>query len=238
MNNLISQCNDLMKDCGFSYAICGGYALELFLNKKIRSHSDVDLSIFEEDRAAIVKFLISKGWNLYERLNGSLTGQLRLITDSETVSPLFCIWAIKSDCSFFKIEPETNTENIYNYEIISNEQIYLDFIEILFNKREEDNFVFDSSSSQGKHITRKLSKAILYTTKSIPYLAPEVKLLMIANPVYMDSDYHGTKNQTDFEAVAPKLLKESRDWLINALETAYPDGHKRIEGLKNLEVFG
>jgi hypothetical protein len=77
----------------------------------------------------------------------------------------------------------------------------------------------------------------LYTAESIPYLAPEVKLLMIANPVYMDSDYHGTKNHTDFEAVAPYLPKESRDWLIGALETAYPDGHKWIEALKKSEVF-
>jgi hypothetical protein len=112
-----------MKDCGFSYAICGGYALELFLNKKIRSHSDVDLSVFEEDRANLVDFLRGEGWNLYERLNGSLTGQLRLITDSKAIPPLFCIWAIKPNCSFFKLEPEKAEENVFNYEIIGNEQI-------------------------------------------------------------------------------------------------------------------
>ena len=50
MDNLISECNDFMKNCGFPYAFCGGYALELFLNKKLRPHSDIDISIFEEYR--------------------------------------------------------------------------------------------------------------------------------------------------------------------------------------------
>ena len=66
MFKLISECNDLLKNCGFSYVICGGWALELFMNKKIRPHSDIDISIFNEDRKKIVEFMLGKGWNVFE----------------------------------------------------------------------------------------------------------------------------------------------------------------------------
>jgi hypothetical protein len=69
MIKLISECNDFMKSCKFTYAFCGGHALELFLNKKIRSHSDIDLSIFDEDRKNIVEFIQNQGWNIYKSIS-------------------------------------------------------------------------------------------------------------------------------------------------------------------------
>ena len=50
----------------------------------------------------------------------------------------------------------------------------------------------------------------------------------------MELDYFKTKNRTDFESTAPRLSQESRNWLIDALEKAYPSGHKWIEELRNL----
>jgi len=81
---------------------------------------------------------------------------------------------------------------------------------------------------------QRICTRIIYNDEGIPYLAPEVKLFIITNPVYSESDYHETKNRIDFNSVAPYLPKESKDWLIKALETAYPNGHKRIEQLKKL----
>jgi len=54
MNKIISECNTFLKDCGITYAFCGGHALELFLNKKLRSHSDVDIIVFEKYKNCII----------------------------------------------------------------------------------------------------------------------------------------------------------------------------------------
>jgi len=228
-----------MKNCGFTYAFCGGYALELFLGRKLRPHSDIDTTVFEEDRINAIKFVLNKGWNVYEHRcdwidNKKANAYLRAILNSndKNISNLRSVWAIKPDCSFFKIEPKSGDENIYDYEILNTEQLNFDFIEIIFNKRNDGYFGFDSFTSQGKNITRELDKAILYTDKGIPYLAPEVKLLMISHPAYLTSEYHKVKNQIDFDSTAPYLPDESREWLINALETAYPDGLERIDQLK------
>lgn len=241
MIKLISECNYFMKQCGFTYSFCGGYALELFLGKKLRPHSDIDITVFEEDRINSIEFVLSKGWNVYEHKfdwidNMKSNSYLRSISNphNENISELHGVWAIKPDCSFIKIEPKPGTEDIYNYEILNGEQLNFDFFEILFNKQKDGNFVFDSFTSQGKNITRELDKAILYNYEGIPYLAPEVKLLIISHPAYLTSDYHKVKNRIDFDSTAPLLPKENRDWLISALETAYPDGNTRIEQLKAL----
>jgi hypothetical protein len=49
-NPLITEANSLLQKGGFDYAFCGGFALELFLNKSIRKHGDVDVSVFWRDR--------------------------------------------------------------------------------------------------------------------------------------------------------------------------------------------
>ena len=241
MIKLISECNDFMKNCGFTYAFCGGYALELFLGKKLRPHSDIDTTVFEEDKNNSIEFVLNKGWNVYEHKADWIDNKIAnnylhpiLNSSDERIGELRYVWAIKPGCSFFKIEPKSGEKDIYDYEILNGEQLNFDFFEILFNIQKDGNFVFDSFTSQGKNITRELEKAILYNDEGIPYLAPEVKLLIISHPAYLASDYHRVKNQIDFDSVAPFLPKENRDWLINALQTAYPDGHTRLEQLKAL----
>jgi len=61
-------------------------------------------------------------------------------------------------------------------------------------------------------------------------LAPEIILFIISHPAYLKSDYHREKNQIDFNSTMPFLPKNSKDWLINALETAYPEGLEQIKG--------
>ncbi|MCL2320942.1 MAG: class I SAM-dependent methyltransferase [Oscillospiraceae bacterium] len=55
------------------------------------------------------------------------------------ISHLYCVWAIKNNCSFFKIEPKLNENNIFDYEILGEEQLNFDFIEIIFNKQKDGN---------------------------------------------------------------------------------------------------
>ena len=230
MNKLLSECHDFFKNCSFPYAVGGGWALELFANKKIRPHEDIDISIFDEDRKNLVEFMLNKDWNVYEPPHEN-----RLIrissSDDEGVSKRHGVWVIKPDCSFIRHEPIVGESGIYTKEILHHEQLNFDFIEVIFNKQQDGNFLFDPFISQNKDITRKVAKAILYNG-DIPYIAPEVMLFIISHPAYMDGNYHGKKNKIDFDFVAPLLPKESNDWLINALETAYPDGHTRLEQLK------
>jgi len=226
MHKLILECNNFLKNCGFPYAFCGGYALELFLNKNLRPHGDIDIVIFEEDTKSAVEFFLNKGWNLYVR-----TGHMKLglITDSKDKRLIDCftVWAIKPDNLFIKLDPVNGEENVFYYDMLSEEQLNLDYIEIIFHAKNNTDDICDKN----KKITRELEKAILYN-EGVPYLAPEIKLFFDSNPRYMELDYFKNKNQIDFESTAPFLSEESKNWLINALEKKYPEGNKRIEQLK------
>lgn len=231
VNRLILECQDFFKDFGYTYAFCGGYALEMFTGTKKRSHFDLDVTLFNKNRKDVIAYIMNRGWNVYEPIHTS--NSLRLITDPNDEGELnrLYIWAIKPDCTLISIEPKHIGKSIFNYKILNKEQTCSDFIDIIFNEEKYGGFVCDKN----KNIIRALDKAILYS-EDIPYLAPEIILFFIANPAYVESDYHREKNNIDWESTPPFLPKESLGWLIDALRIAYPEGNKRLNELIALNV--
>lgn len=230
MKNIINECYDFMKDCGLTYALCGGYALELFTKQKNHTYSDIDITLFNEDRKGIVDYILNKGWNVYTHIHS--INCLKKITNSndDKIINYLYLWAIKPNCSFIKIEPNLSKESLFTFEIMDKEQKNFDFIDIIFNPQKEGMFICNNE----KNIGRELDKAILYH-KNIPFLAPEVILYIISNPAYIESDYHREKNDIDFASVLSFLSKESINWLITAIETTYPKGNHRLAQLKFLQ---
>ena len=226
MNQLILECKDFLKDFGHTYAFCGGYALEMFTNIKKRTHSDLDITLFNKDRKNIIAYMLNRGWNVYEPMHAS--DSLRLITDpcDEGEMNRLYIWAMKSDCVLIGVEPKHCEDALFNYKILNKEQTRFDFIDITFNAEKDGAFICDDN----KNIARALDKAILYNG-DIPYLAPEIILFFIANPAYVESDYHREKNNMDWESTPAFLPEESLRWLIDALMAAYPEGNRRLDGL-------
>ncbi len=221
MNKIIYECNDFMKKVNFQYAICGGYALELFLNTTLRSHSDIDICVFDENKPEVIKYMQSKNWNMYELLLDY--GLVRAISNhgEQKVSGI-CVFAIKPNCSLVQMKSENN--NLYKMEILNSEQLNFDFVEIIFNAQKNGEFI----CAQDNEITRKLDKAILYNG-DIPYIAPELILFFKSNHAYALREGY----QKDFDITMPHLPYESRCWLIDALEKTYPEGHEWIRQLKD-----
>ncbi|MGL5434023.1 MAG: hypothetical protein ACRDBO_01315 [Lachnospiraceae bacterium] len=177
--------------------------------------------------------MISKGWNIYEPKHNP--DSLRLITDANAEGALdcLCLWAVKPECTLIDIRPISGNDNMFSFKIKNDEQLNFDFIEIIFNVQKDGSFVCDAD----KEVLRELDKALLYHG-SIPYLAPEVILFLIADPAYIESDYHREKNNIDWSVKPPLLSQENSNWLIDALKTAYPDGNRRLDKtyLKYLET--
>lgn len=218
MNKLIKDCYEFMKDADFSYAICGGYALELFLNKKIRIHSDIDITVFKEDTLKAIKYIKSKSWDMYELIG---EGLVHIINDNKDTIDI-CAFCLKQKCSLVKMNKKD--DDTYGLEIKSSEQHQFDFLEIIFNKQKDSKFILNENIN----ITRDMDKAILFY-ENIPYLSPEVILFLKSNNAYsMREDYN-----IDFNMVSPHLPNENKLWLINALEKAYPNGHIWIGKLKS-----
>ena len=182
----------------------------MYLNKQVRSHGDIDISAFWEDRNAIIEYMQSKEWTVYEACGGGVVHLIDNIDNQKYIKRnIFCV---KACCTFFHTEP--CGEDMFKYEIDHIEQSQLDYIEFLFNTYNEKGFVYARNSN----IIRTLDKAIL-KNDSIPYLSPELVLL------YKSTDIMREGYQLDFDVTISHLSEDSKQWLINAFNIMYPDGH-------------
>ncbi|MCL2884875.1 MAG: hypothetical protein FWF49_05260 [Oscillospiraceae bacterium] len=210
MNPLITACNNFLKDPGFEYAFCGGHALDIYLKRTMRPHGDIDISVYQQDRDKIISFMQSRDWTVYEAMGGGMVHLINNTADQKQIKRnIFCV---RDGCPFFHVE--FAEDNMYHCEIGHMEQKELDYIEFLFNNRIENEFIYARNGA----IRRKLSQAIL-CEDDIAYLAPELVLL------YKSTDLSRKENCQDFDIVTPYLSDESREWLRNALQTEFPDGH-------------
>jgi len=226
MNNVIIDSCNLIKKSGLPYAVCGGFAIDLFLERKIRQHTDFDINIFEEDRKEILNFMLGQSWEIYDHIwDNEGTDYLIPIKSANDKRALVAemVWAVKPGCTLLSIVEKEDEEGIFGYKMTSRDITNADFIEICFNEKEYDDFICNKEVK----VTRPLDKAILYYDE-IPYLSPEVTLYHKSDPVYMT----WLKTIFDFYHTAHLLDDERRDWLIASLKRTYPEGHEWIERLQ------
>lgn len=104
----------LLSPLPVTWGFCGGWAIDLFLNRITRSHKDVDVAIMRADQQIIFDFLRQRGWALEKAVDGSLIP----LKENELLElPIHTIWC-RNACS----QP--------------------DFLEILLNEHEGDHFLF------------------------------------------------------------------------------------------------
>ena len=221
----IRDSHELITKSGLPYAVCGGFAIDMHINRKTRKHTDFDITIFEDNRAEMLNFMLSQGWKIYEHVwDNAGTDHLVAITsaDDPRARDIFCVWTVTPDCTLVTITPKDEENGIYSWKMASGEHTNCDFIEICFDAKSGDDFICNKELG----ITRPLSKTILYND-GIPYLAPEVILYHKSHPVYMA----WPKTVQDYYHASHVLDSESRQWLIDALKATYPEGHEWVERL-------
>ena len=229
MDKLILAAHDLFKNCGFDYCICGGFALDMFTDKVLRPHGDFDIVVFNENKQDAIKFLQDNGWPVYGRFmdtNKSVTQYLfHPVTDPFDCKWDDCenMWAVKPG-SFAEMYPIERIEGIYSYKIHEPRLQGFDFIELAFDARNGDDFVVQ----ENPNITLPLDKAILHKD-GIPYLAPELVLFYKSDKFSSEHPYIKPKTESDFKTIMPLLSEESKTWLMNAIDIAYPDGHEWLD---------
>ena len=234
MNKVILQANDLFKTAGFGYAICGGFGLEMFAGKELRSHGDFDITVFKEDKHRAAQFLMDKGWSIFGRFmeeGKQITQHLFYKIDNITDSywdDCKNIWAIKPGClpdvlyKLDRLQGEVYTYQSRKWLVQDN----LEFIELELDTIDGSNYV----AKENPQITRPLDNAILHCS-GIPYLAPEIILFYKSDKYSSENPYAKPRTETDFKAIMPLLPTESRKWLLDAINTAYPDGYEWLEEL-------
>jgi len=233
MDKIILQANNLFKTAGFDYAICGGYGLDMFANKVIREHGDFDILVFNEDKRRAAQFMLDNGWLLFGRFSEHGTVWQFLFYKVNDITDSFwddCpnFWAIKPDCLPQVLQKINRIQgDVYTYQTRKwHVQDEIEFIEIGLDTRENGEYI----ARDNPRIALPMDKAIMFRD-GIPYLAPEVTLLYKTSKASMESAYAKPRTEADFKAVMPLLSAEQKDWLMDAVNTAYPDGYEWLDGL-------
>ena len=212
MNQLIKEVNTLLQGQGFSYAICGGFALDLFLGYETRTHGDIDILAFWEDRETIITYMQSKGFHVYEMLGG---GKVHRITDIRMQEKLRKnIFCCTEDCELVRLY-DTEEQDVYWLDFQHIGLSKLNYIEFLFNEKTEDEFVY----IRDNRVRCELEKTML-EKNGVSYLAPELCLL------FKSTDIEREGYQQDYELTVERLNGEQRAWFDNAMEMLYPEGHR------------
>ena len=215
MNRLIREANELLKGGGFEYAFCGGQALDLFLGYESRTHGDIDVCAYWDDRDRIILYMQSQGFEVYEMLGG---GRAHHLTDiSGLIRIRKNIFCFREGCPLVKTYPP-DEDGCCWMEFFHTGQTQLDFIEFLFNDKTQEAFEY----ARNREITLGMDKAVLISD-DVPYLAPELCLL------YKSTDIEREGYQQDFELARKAMSPSQREWLKEALLREYPDGHPWID---------
>lgn len=192
------------------WAFCGGYAIDLFLERETRKHGDIDICVFERDRNVIKDYMLACGWNVYE-FRGM--GRLRKLCAEDTSDAGRNLMCLKDGCRLVDFYPcDEPGMLLHMFRHTGMEKF--DYIEFLFNDSDGDEFVFNKPLG----ICRSMDKAILNNGEYF-YLAPEIALL------YKAANTDDETCRRDYELASVELNDDQRFWLRNGLEMCYPQGH-------------
>ncbi|MDE7297805.1 MAG: hypothetical protein K2N94_03105 [Lachnospiraceae bacterium] len=212
MNNLLYEANAMLANGGFEYAICGGYAVDLFLGRESRLHGDIDILAYWTERDKIILYMQSLGFEVYEMLGGGRAHHITDVADQKRVKRnIFCC---KPDCELVSLVG-TEEKGIFLIDFRHIGQTKLNFIEFLFNERTDTEFIY----ARNHAVRRTLEKAVLHYD-NIPFLSPELCLL------YKSTDTEREGYQQDYELASEAMSPEQREWLDDALGLTNPEGHK------------
>lgn len=176
------------------WAVCGGWAIDLFLNRVTRPHKDVDFSILRTDQFVIQEYLLSRGWTLEKAVSGELVPWL----NGEWIDiPVHTIWC-------------------------KNPSASPDFIELLFNEVDEASFHFRRDASITLSLEKMIVLSalgipilapeivLLYKSKNVessPYVGEFKKVLPYLSP-----------EARDWFAAALTKLYRNHIWLEELLQ--------------------
>jgi Aminoglycoside-2''-adenylyltransferase len=141
---------EVMRNYPCLWFVSGGWAIDLFLHRVTRDHSDIEIGIYRRDQDSIRQFLA--GWSMEKVIQTAAGGKWFAWEENERLElPIHQARAKR-------LQPEP-----------------LEF-ELFLNEREETHWI----SRRHPEIIRPVDQVVLMSFLNIPILAPEIQLLFKA----------------------------------------------------------
>lgn len=189
----VIQATKLLADYDRPWAVCGGWAIDLFLNRITRTHKDVDFAVLRKDQFIVQEYLLARGWTLEKAVSGELIPWQK----GEWIDlPVHTIW-----CKHPKASP--------------------DFIELLFNEVDEVNFRFRRDTSIRRSLEKMIISSASGIPILAPEIVLLYKSKKVESSPYVVDFKNVLPNLSnearDWFATALKALYTDHVWLEDSL---------------------
>ena len=65
-DSIKTQLIQLFSKSNFTWGVCGGWAIDFFVDKHTRDHKDIDLFSYFENRNDIITYMLRNDWRVFE----------------------------------------------------------------------------------------------------------------------------------------------------------------------------
>ncbi len=120
MDIVFKQAVHLLQDIKVFWAVCGGWAIDFFLNLQTREHKDLDITIKRQNQLHVQANLLNQGWTL----NKVHSGELYTWEQNEYLElPVHNVWCSHPDLPPHYLEILFSETNDTHYKFRRNQQI-------------------------------------------------------------------------------------------------------------------
>ena len=177
---------------GLPWAVCGGWAIDLFLDRITRPHKDIDFIVLRKDQLVLQKHLLSKSWTLEKAAHGRL---IPWEVDEWLDLPVHIIWC-------------------------RNPQSSPDFMEFLFDEVERGEFIYRRNRSITFPAEKMIISSLSGVPILAPELVLLYKSGKPGEDTSAVSDFKNTLPKLSFDsrcwlAAALKQINPNHMWLID-----------------------
>ena len=257
MYNIIkTQLSQFFANANFTWGVCGGLAIDFFVDKHTRDHKDIDLFSYTNKRKDIIDFMLNKGWRVFEACGGGIQHELTKSSLEEIDLNLYCIHSSNNDYLFTPYSTKNleisrfrkNDATIKYLEYLYRSDVKMGYLvhgEKIQTKLDYVEFLFSDNSqpllSYIDNVDVKLSwDNVILNRDGISYMCPEMVLLYkigIADRLRKSKDkaYHIYEGEcrSDFTTTCCLMNEVQRKWLKSALTLTYPEAEEYIIKLDN-----
>jgi hypothetical protein len=186
------------------WSLCGGWAVDAWLGRLTREHGDVDLSVFAEDQGALFEHL--RDWQLLAH---------DPVFDEKSPGHNAEWWDGRRRLEFpshIHARPPESSGPMPEGGIARDEDGFWLDIQI------DDRSGSDWTLKREPRVSMPMAGSVQESTWDVPVPVPEVLL-------FLKAALPRRRDERDFLALLPQLNDGQRDWLSDALATAFPDHH-------------
>lgn len=195
------------------WALCGGWAVDAWLDAETRDHGDIDIGVFLDDARTLFEHL--DGWELVG--HDAFTDDTNAPWDGRTLAlPAHLHGRLARPGEEIPREGPLLADSGFG-------------VEFVFNWRSDDGWVLYFTPADGKGPTREpvvtipFELGVAESRYGVPTLVPEAVLFYKATAYRGTRHYMRRRDHVDFERLLPRLADGQRAWLRESIAEVEAD---------------